>query len=283
MLKFTKPTWFAIGWLGLMLFFALFGWLLPFKPWAFVFEDDLEVGLFSSGHILGTDSNGYDMLASVVAGTRMSIFIAIASVGLGGLIGSVLGIFSAYLRGKVDTVMVTIFNVGLSVPNLVLALALVSVLATNVDINQAVPTWRRVMVLVMSLTIVLIPILGRIARGATLSWAGREFVTAARSMGMKDSKIILRHIVPNVLPALIAVAFLAVGVVIIAEASLSILGVGIPDGASWGGMIARGRNDLEYAPHVLYVPLVFLALTVISTNHLGDVVRSKLDSREAKV
>ncbi len=283
MRKFTKPTWLAIAWLGLMAFFALFGWLLPFKPWNFVFEDDLEVGLFSPGHFLGTDSNGYDMLSSVVAGTRMSFFIAVAAVGLGGLIGSALGIMAAYLRGKIDTVMVTIFNVGLSVPNLVLALALVSVLATNVDINQSVPTWRRVMVLVMSLTIVLIPILGRIARGATLSWAGREFVTAARSMGMKDLRIILKHIVPNVLPALIAVGFLAIGVVIIAEASLSILGVGIPDGASWGGMIARGRNDLEYAPHVLYVPIVFLALTVISTNHLGDVVRSKLDSREAKV
>ena len=266
-----------------MMFFAVFGWALPFKSWNYVYDDALEVGLFSSGHFLGTDSNGYDLLSSIIAGTRMSIFIAVAAVGLGGFIGSVLGIFAAYLRGKVDTVMVTIFNVGLSVPNLVLALALVSVLATNVDINQAVPTWRRVMVLIISLTIVLIPILGRIARGATLSWAGREFVTAARSMGMRDRKIITKHIVPNVLPALIAVAFLAVGVVIIAEASLSILGVGIPDGASWGGMIARGRNDLEYAPHVLYVPVFFLALTVISTNHLGDVVRAQLDSREAKV
>ena len=283
MRNFTKPTWLSISWLGLMLFFALAGWTLPFKPWNYVFEDDLEVGLFSSGHLLGTDSNGYDLLASVVAGTRMSIFIAVTAVGLGGLIGSVLGITSAYMRGKVDAVMVTIFNVGLSVPNLVLALALVSVLATNVDINQAVPTWRRVMVLILSLTIVLIPILGRIARGATMSWSGRDFVTAARSMGMRDRKIILKHIVPNVLPALIAVGFLAVGVVIIAEASLSILGVGIPDGASWGGMIARGRNDLEYAPHVLYVPIVVLALTVISTNHLGDVVRAKLDSRESKV
>ncbi|MFZ9808209.1 MAG: hypothetical protein ACO3EJ_09335, partial [Ilumatobacteraceae bacterium] len=121
MRKFTKPTWFAIGWLCLMMFFSLFGWLLPFKPWNFVFEDDLEVGLFSSGHLLGTDSNGYDLLSSAVAGTRMSIFIAIAAVGLGGLIGSVLGILAAYLRGKIDTVMVTIFNVGLSVPNLVLA------------------------------------------------------------------------------------------------------------------------------------------------------------------
>jgi len=266
-----------------MFFFTIFGWLLPFKSWTTVFEDDLGVAPFSAGHLFGTDTNGYDLLASVVSGTRMSIFIAITAVGLGGLIGSVLGITAAFLRGKVDTVMVTLFNVGLSVPNLVLALALVSVLATNLDINQAVPTWRRVMVLIIALTIVIIPILGRIARGATLSWSNREFVTAARSMGMRDRNIIIRHIVPNVLPALIAVGFLAIGVVIIAEAALSILGVGIPDGASWGGMIARGRNDLEYAPHVLYVPLVFLALTVISTNHLGDVIRSGLDRRESKV
>ena len=73
MRKFTKPTWLAIGWLSLMMFFAIFGWALPFKSWNFVYEDDLEVGLFSNGHILGTDSNGYDLFASIVAGTRMSI------------------------------------------------------------------------------------------------------------------------------------------------------------------------------------------------------------------
>ncbi len=283
MRKFTIPTWFSISWLSAMFFLTIFGPLLPFRSWTTVFEDDLGVAPFSKGHLFGTDSNGYDLLSSIVSGTRMSIFIAVTAVGLGGLIGSVLGITAAYMRGKVDTVMVTLFNVGLSVPNLVLALALVSVLATNLDINQVVPTWRRVMVLIMALTIVIIPILGRIARGATLSWSNREFVTAARSMGMRDRNIIIRHIVPNVLPALIAVGFLAIGVVIIAEAALSILGVGIPDGASWGGMIARGRNDLEYAPHVLYVPIVFLALTVVSTNHLGDVIRSSLDRRESKV
>ncbi|NBT21507.1 MAG: ABC transporter permease subunit [Actinobacteria bacterium] len=146
----------------------------------------------------------------------------------------------------------------LSVPNLVLALALVAVLATNVDINEAVPTWRRLVTLIISLTVVIIPILGRIARAATLAWSGREFVVAARSMGMRDRDIIKRHIVPNVLPALIAVGFLAVGVVIIAEASLSLLGVGIPDGASWGGMLARGRNDLE----TTWVMCCAVALTV---------------------
>lgn len=283
MRKFTIPTWFTIGWLGFVVFLAIFGSLLPLRPWEYVYENDLGVTPFSHGHLLGTDTNGFDLLSSVVNGARLSLFISVVAVGIGGLIGSILGITAAYVRGKFDTIVVTLFNVALSVPNLVLALALVSVLATNIDVNTPVPTWRRIVVLTVALTIVIIPILGRIARAATLSWTNREFVVAARSMGMRDRNIILRHIVPNVLPALIAVGFLAIGVVIIAEAALSLLGVGVPDGASWGAMIARGRNDLEYSPHVLYVPLVFLALTVISTNHMGDVIRSGLDRRESKL
>ncbi len=283
MRRFTIPTWFTIGWLGFVIFLAIFGSFLPLRPWEYVYEDSLGVVPFSPGHLFGTDTNGYDLLSSVVNGTRLSLFISVTAVGIGGFIGAILGITSAYVRGKFDTIMVTLFNVVLSVPNLLLALALVSVLATNIDVNTPVPTWRRVVVLTVALTIIIIPVLGRIARAATLSWTNREFVVAARSMGMRDRNIILRHIVPNVLPALIAVGFLAIGVVIIAEASLSLLGVGVPDGASWGAMIARGRNDLEYSPHVLYVPLVFLALTVISTNHMGDVVRASLDRRESKL
>jgi peptide/nickel transport system permease protein len=234
-------------------------------------------------HVLGTDSNGYDLLLGVVNGARLSSLVAVVAVGLGGFIGSALGITAAYARGRTDSIITTAFNVILSVPNLVLALALVAVFATNIDISDAVPTWRRVLVLILSLTVVIIPILGRIARAAALSWTSREFVLAAQTMGMRARNIIWTHIVPNVLPALIAVGFLAVGVVIIAEASLSILGVGIPDGASWGAMISRGRNEIDYAPHVVLVPLFFLAPTVICTNHVGDVLRARLDKRQARI
>jgi peptide/nickel transport system permease protein len=223
------------------------------------------------------------MLLGVVNGARLSILVAVVAVGLGGAIGSALGIIAAYARGRTDSVITTFFNIILSVPNLVLALALVAVFATNIDINDAVPTWRRVLVLILSLTVVIIPILGRIARAAALSWTGREFVLAAQTMGMRARNIIWTHIVPNVLPALIAVGFLAVGVVIIAEASLSILGVGVPDGASWGAMISRGRNEIDYAPHVVLVPLFFLATTVICTNHVGDILRARLDRRQARI
>jgi len=281
--KFTIPTYFAFGWLTLAGLMAIFGSFLPVDSYQTIHGDFLDAPPLTGGHLFGVDSNGYDIFSGIINGARLSLFVAIFTVGIGGFIGSFLGVTGAYFRGRYDSVVSTGFNVVLSVPNLVLALALVAVLATNVDVNEAVAPWRRLTTLMISLTIVIIPILGRIARAATLAWSGREFVTAARSMGMRDRHIIWRHIVPNVLPALIAVGFLAVGVVIIAEASLSLLGVGIPDGASWGGMIARGRNDLEYNPHALYFPIVALALTVICTNHVGDVMRGRLDRREARL
>ncbi len=266
------------------MFLAVFGSLLPFEPWTFVYEDDLGVTPFSPGHILGTDNNGYDLLSSVISGTRMSVFIAITAVGLGGLIGSALGITAAFVRGKVDLVLSTVFNVGLAIPNLVLALALVSVLATNVDMTEVVPIWRRVMVLVISLTIVSNPDLGSHCKRCNLDLERSRICHSSPQYGNARFSGSLENISCLMcLPALIAVAFLAFGVVIIAEASLSLLGVGIPDGGSWGGMIARGRNDLEYSPHVLYIPVIFLAITVISTNQIGEVLRSKLDGREAKV
>ena len=273
----------TVAWFALIIFFAVFGPQLPLPNWQEVFDDALSVTPLKQGHLLGTDSNGYDILSGIVYGARISLFISFTAVFLGGVIGSAIGISAAYVRGKYDYVVSTLFNVVLSVPNLVLSLALIAVLATNVDPNVPTSTGRRITVLVISLTIVIIPILGRIARAATLSWANREFVLAARSMGSKDRSIIWRHIVPNVLPAIFAVAFLAIGVVIVAEASLSLLGAGVPDGTSWGSMVARGRNDIEFAPHIIIIPLIFIALTVISCNYIGDVIRKQLDQRQAKL
>jgi peptide/nickel transport system permease protein len=278
--------WFtrvSVVWLTLMAFFAIFGRLLPLPDPLFSDFEGLGVGLFSPGHILGADTNGYDLLANVVVGAQTSLLIALVSVGLGGFIGAVLGIIAAYRRGRLDYFVNTTFNIFLSIPNLVLGLALVAVLATSSDPSIPVSVTRRTVVIIISLTIVIIPILGRIARGATLTWVNREFVIAARSMGMKDKDIIIRHIVPNVLPAIYAVGFLAIGVVIVAEGALSLLGVGVIDGVSWGAMIARVAGDYEFAPHSLYVPATVLALTVISCNQVGDYMRSRLDTREGKI
>ncbi len=280
---FNLPTKISVVWVALVFFFVLTGSFLPLPDPTEFDPDASGVGLFSSGHLLGTDINGYDLLSNVINGARISILIALVSVGVGGLIGSAIGIGSAYVRGKVDLVVNLFFNILLSIPNLVLGLALVAILATSVDPSIPIDPNRRVIIIIFSLTVVIIPILGRIARGATLSWVNREFIVAARSMGMKDRHIIFKHIVPNVLPAIYAVIFLAIGVVIVAEGALSLLGVGIIDGVSWGAMIGRVAGDFTYAPQSMYVPVIVLALTVIAFNQIGDHLRSQLDSREGKI
>ena len=273
----------SAAWLFILLFFALFGPLLPIPETLFSFEDSLSVGVFSPGHILGTDSNGYDMFAQLVEGSRYSLLIAGISVIVGSVIGSVIGILAAFKRGIFDRFANAMFSVVLSIPNLLLSITLISVFGTSPDPSNPVPPSRRLIVVIVSLTIVIIPIIGRIARSTAMSWSSRDFVTAARSMGMTDRQIIVRHIVPNVLPALLAIAFLAVGVVIVAEGSLSLLGAGIGEKTTWGSMIARGRAEIEYYPHILFVPIAAVAFTVIACNRLGDEVRRSLDPREARL
>jgi peptide/nickel transport system permease protein len=281
--NFSIGVLLSASWLFALLFFALFGPLLPIPDTLFSFEDSLSVGVFSPGHILGTDSNGYDMFAQLVEGSRYSLLIAGISVVVGTIVGSIFGILAAFKRGIFDRIANALFSVVLAIPNLLLSITLIAVFGTSPDPSNPVPPSRRLIVVIVSLTIVIIPIIGRIARSTAMSWSSRDFVTAARSMGMTDRQIIVRHIVPNVLPALLAIAFLAIGVVIVAEGSLSLLGAGIGEKTTWGSMIARGRAEIEYYPHILFVPIAAVAFTVIACNRLGDEVRRSLDPREARL
>jgi len=148
----VKKSWvfrITIAWFALIAFFAIFGPWLPLPKWDQVFDDALSVTPFKQGHILGTDSNGYDIFSGVVYGARISLFISFTAVFVGGTIGSAIGITAAYIRGRFDYVVSTLFNVVLSIPNLVLSLALIAVLATNVDPNVPTSTGRRIMVLVI--------------------------------------------------------------------------------------------------------------------------------------
>jgi peptide/nickel transport system permease protein len=274
--------YFSSAWIGTVLFLAVFGWLLPIRPWDSADYDALGVQPFSPNHPLGTTGDGYDMLSGLVNGAKISIFVALVGVVIGGSIGTFIGVTSAYYRGTYDRIVTMIFNVMLSIPNLVLSLALLSVLAYS-DENNPTTTSRRVGVLMLSLTIVVVPILGRIGRASALQWAGREFVLASKSMGTSNATIIIRHILPNVAPAILAIGFLAVGSLIIVEGSLAVLGIGVPGGASWGSMLANGRGNIAYSPHEVYMPAMAIALTVISCNWFGDYVRRALDKRESKI
>ena len=278
-----RPIGFYLAgfWVGLVLFLAIFGDFLPGPQWDESFYDSLGVAPFHQSHILGTTLDGYDMYSGLVHGARLSVFVALVAVIVGGAIGTVIGVASAYFRGKIDILITMAFNIMLSIPNLVLSLALISVLAYS-DENNPASTTRRVGVLMLSLTIVIIPILGRIARGATLQWSSREFVLASKSMGTSNFTIIRKHILPNVAPAILAIGFLAIGSVIIVEGSLAVLGIGVPGGGSWGSMLANGRGNIAFSPWEVYLPAGAIALTVISCNWFGDYVRKALDQRESK-
>jgi peptide/nickel transport system permease protein len=282
--KMKRPVGFYIagGWMGLLAFFAVFGDLLPLREWDDFSYEFTGSAPFRDGFFFGTSLDGMDLLPGIINGTRISILVSFFSVFLGGSIGSFIGITAAYYRGTYDVVTTAIFNVMLSIPNLVLSLALLATLAYE-DGNNPTTTTRRVMVLILSLTIVIIPILGRIARASTLQWSNREFVLASKSIGTKNFTIIKKHILPNIAPALFSIGFLAVGAVIIVEGSLAVLGIGIPGGASWGSMLAIGRNNIEFSPHEVYIPSIFIAATVISCNWFGDYIRASFDQRESKI
>ena len=269
-------------WTGLCLFAAIFGDFLPLPAWDEYDYDNLAMPMFSPGHIFGTDYDGSDVLAGLIHGARTSLGIAVTAVILGSIIGAAMGIVAAYRRGWVDSVISMYFNVSLSIPTIVLTLVLVAVFS-SADINNPSAGMPRELILIISLTFVLIPILGRLARSSALSWTGRDFVLVAESIGMPRRSILWTHIVPNVLPSLMSVAFLAAGVVIVVEGGLAILGVGTSPGSSWGSMLAKNRGELSIIPHTTLLPAAVIALTVMALNYFGDYVRLRIDDRESRI
>jgi peptide/nickel transport system permease protein len=272
----------ASGWMTLCLLAAIFGGLLPLPKWDDYDFENLAAPMFSPGHILGTDYDGNDVLSGIIHGARTSLGIAVTAVLLGAIIGGVLGIIAAYRRGWIDSVLSMYFNVSLAIPTLVLTLVLVAVFS-SADIENPSGSLPRELVLIVSLTFVLIPVLGRIARSSALTWTGRDFVLVAKSIGMKRRSILWTHIVPNVLPSLMSIGFLAAGVVIVVEGGLAILGVGTNPGASWGSMLAKNRGELSIIPHTTLVPATVIALTVMSLNYFGDYIRLRIDDRESRI
>jgi len=221
-------------------------------------------------HLLGVDKAGRDVFSQMVVGTRTSLIIAVGAVGTAIIVGGLLGLLAGYFRGRVDYWASLTFDVFLAYPALILAIALVSFLG------------RSVFNITLTVAIVAVPLLGRIARAATLTWSEREFVTAAKALGARNTRIIAREVFPNVLPAMMSIAFLAVGVVLVTEGSLSIIGLGVPDDTvSWGTVLAAGGSDLRELSNMMFVAAIAITVTVMALNILGDSIRKKFDVRES--
>ena len=219
-------------------------------------------------HLLGTDSLGRDVLSRVIYGARVSLTVAFVAVAMAGLTGVVAGLLSGYYRGTVDAVLMRLADVILSVPFLLLAIATVAVLGpnfTNLILVLGCTRWPRY---------------ARVTYAQTLAVREQEFVHAERALGASDGRILARHLLPNVLSPIMVVATLEVGLMIIFEAALSFLGLGVqPPAPSWGGMLSEGRDYLATAWWLATFPGLAIMMTVLAANLVGDGMREVLDPR----
>ena len=219
-------------------------------------------------HLLGTDNVGRDVLSRVIWGTRVSLLAGFVSVALAVLAGSLLGLVAGYSGGRVDGLLMRVMDAVLSFPPLVLALALGAVLGAGLT------------GVLLALGVVYTPAFARLMRGQVLTIAARDYVDAARGLGASGWRVAARHVVPNAINPIVVQASLSVAFAILAEASLSFLGLGIqPPQASWGSMINAGRGYLQQAPWIVFGPGGALFVTVVGLNFVGDAVRDALDPR----
>jgi peptide/nickel transport system permease protein len=262
----------SAAWIALVALGAIFADLLPIPSPT---EIDMlgKRALPSAEHWLGNDVLGRDVLSRLIYGGRISLTVGLLAPVIGVAVGGALGMLAGYFRGRFETVVTGGVDVLLAFPPLVFALAVTAYLGQSI----------------LNITLVIgilgIPAFTRVARAVTLSLSEREFVTAARALGATHSRILLRELLlrellPNVALPLVAFFLLGVAVTIVVEGALSFLGLGVPPPApSWGSMIGEGRESLDIAPWLAFLPALFMFLTVLAFNVIGDTLRALTDPR----
>ena len=259
---------FGAGLLGMFLFLAVLAPLVaPYDPARLILSDRLASPTMA--HWFGTDELGRDILSRVVYGARISLLVAVAVVGLSLLVGGVVGAVSGYVGGVTDRLLnVYLGNAFLALPGILLAIAFVAFLGRglgNVVLALALSGWVNY---------------ARLMRAQVMTLKHREFVEAARSMGASDARVLVRHILPNAIQPLMVQAAIGMAGAVLAEATLSFLGLGVPPPApSWGAMLNDARSHLFDSPHLLIFPGAAVMLLVLAFNLLGDGLRDALDPR----
>jgi peptide/nickel transport system permease protein len=250
----------AVVFVAIALFPGLFA---PYDPNAISLSDTLKAP--SAAHWFGTDQLGRDLLSRVIWGSRVSLFVAFCAVFLAGIGGGLFGIAAGYLGGVIDSLAMRLADIQLALPAVILALVLVGAIGFsmfNLIVVLSLANWAR---------------FARVTRSEALSLRQRDFVLLSRLAGASQARIIFTHIVPNVTNTFIVLATLDIGIIIILEATLSFLGLGVqPPTASWGSMIADGRGHLETAWWICGIPGLVLMVAVLAANLLGDALRDWL-------
>ena len=260
--------WAAIGWVVFVFAAAVFADMLPLPS-----PTDMDMlarrAPFSAEHWLGTDGLGREELSRLVYGARVSLVVGLCAPVIGFVLGGGLGLLAGYFRGQFETLVVGSMDVLLAFPPLIFALAVTAFLGQSI------------MNLTCILGVLSIPAFMRVARAATLTLARREFVIAAQALGATHARILIRELLPNVALPLLAYFLLVVAVIILVEGSLAFLGLGVPPPIpSWGSMIGEGRESLDVAPRLAFIPAIAMFLTVLSFNLVGDTLRAITDPRQ---
>ncbi|MBL7502487.1 ABC transporter permease [Frankia sp. CNm7] len=259
-------VYLSYGWLVLVIGLAVLANVLPVPSYTIPVGDPRQGPGGGLDLLLGTDSQGRPMIARAVYGAQVSLLVGTIGGLLGAVIGALLGLLAGYLGGWVDWIVRLVADALLAFPPLLLLLAISSILTPSITTLTA------------GLTLLIIPTFTRIARANTLAWASRDFITAARNMGASRRRILVREILPNLLPSLAAYLPIVISALIVAEGSLSFLGQGIPPPRpSWGGMISEGKDYLVDAPHMVLVPALIIFFTVFALNQVGDHLRQRFD------
>lgn len=268
-LKKNKTAMLGLGILIVLILLAVFADVIAdYDEVVIKMNSSIRLQKPSSEHIFGTDELGRDIFARCIHGARVSLKVGIIAVGIAIVIGGTLGAIAGFYGGKLDNFIMRIMDIFLAIPSILLAIAIVSAFGTSM-LN-----------LMMAVGISSIPSYARIVRASVLSIKDQEFIEAARAIGAKDSRIILKHILPNALAPIIVQGTLGVASAILSTAGLSFIGLGIqkPE-PEWGAMLALGRQHIRTSPHVTTFPGIAIMITILSLNLLGDGLRDALDPR----
>ncbi len=254
--------------LAVIILFAIF--YPHFSPYRYDHQTNDYSAPASSHHLLGTDNSGYDTLTRLAVGARISLVVGVGVEAIVLLVGGLVGLTAGYYGGKADTLLMRFTDIMFAFPDILLAILIMAIRGAsllNIFIALGITGW---------------PGLARLIRGQALSLRNREFVEAARAIGIPSGQIIRRHILPNLLSPIVVASTIDIAGVIIAEATLSFLGIGVQDPIpSWGKMISIPLSSGYWRAHpelVIY-PALCLSLTVLSLNFLGDALRDALDPR----
>ncbi len=234
--------------------------------------------------MFGTDQLGFDVLSKCVYGARTTLIVGVGATLIGLTVGGVLGIVAGYRRGSTDRVVGVVTDSLLSLPPIVFAIVMIS----KLDVIEADQTWLgwidRRWQLVFTLGLLAVAPLARIVRAQTLTLREREFVLAARGLGAPTRRVIVREILPNLIPTMVTVAFTGLGILVAAEGALAFLGLSVENPTpTWGKLIDQNRDNMDVGWWATIFPCLLLFLTVLSFNVIGDAVARRLDIRRAAI